>query len=438
MKKRLSFFAILLLFCEMVLAQHPHSRGESPLYWALVGGISAILLFAFYWSASFVLSLFMRNRQRSDENIVDSRSEEINTIESGIDAPSTNNEKNTTPPDESMKTNVCDNTPIQDISLTRKKRNVIIISLIMIVSSVLVVELYISNKRDRLFSDMLEQVRNSFNNINEYSPNAEDLFSENIDDLEYTEIPIPAFPNEGDKREKKHWMNMFGGIEHLYKIIDGGWTMEGEIYYPVLYKDGNYRNGIQEYRYIPYMVCVPEGADFNIHIAKTIVNKALDKVYIEPTESEAVCDALSRPNEYYEMVGHFSENSVPGISIPFYIQSTGTKPIFDNGEFTGYYWFGMQTIGQYRVLLAYRNLLAWNVVEKGGFSASAKDRVLLYGIAFALILFIIALYIYKDRIMFKSKRIVRVDKTSKQMYCRHCSKLIDADSDFCRHCGKKL
>ena len=25
-----------------------------------------------------------------------------------------------------------------------------------------------------------------------------------------------------------------------------------------------------------------------------------------------------------------------------------------------------------------------------------------------------------------------------RIYCRHCGKLIDADSDYCRYCGKKL
>ena len=32
----------------------------------------------------------------------------------------------------------------------------------------------------------------------------------------------------------------------------------------------------------------------------------------------------------------------------------------------------------------------------------------------------------------------RVQNDKARLYCRHCGKLIDADSDFCRYCGKKL
>ena len=32
----------------------------------------------------------------------------------------------------------------------------------------------------------------------------------------------------------------------------------------------------------------------------------------------------------------------------------------------------------------------------------------------------------------------QVQNDRAQLYCRHCGKLIDADSDFCRYCGKEL
>ena len=440
--KRLYVLLSVFCICAVAIAQHPHSRGGSPFYWALVGGISAILMYSFYWGGSFILTLFRRNRNKSsDENVNESHLEESKTKETDNNDTTDNNDEVSILPNEAMEINAKGFSLSQSIPYTRTKKQKIItliIGVIMSLLSVIVVELYISNKQDTLFSGMLEQVRNSFNSDDAYSPGVEAIFSENIDDLEYKEVPIPAFPNEGDKHEKKHWMNMFMGVEHLYKITDGGWTIIGDIYHPVPYQDGSYRYGVQEYLYIPYMICVPEGADFNVHIAKSIVNKALDKVYTEPTEAKAVHNANSYTNDYYEINGRFYGDSVPEISIPFYNKSTGTEPIFENGKFTGYYRYGMLTIGQYRVLLAYRNRLAWNVVEKRGFNASVKDRVLFYGIAFALILFIIVLYLSRDRIKLKSKRMFRIEKTDKQMYCRHCGKLIDADSNYCRYCGKKL
>jgi len=32
----------------------------------------------------------------------------------------------------------------------------------------------------------------------------------------------------------------------------------------------------------------------------------------------------------------------------------------------------------------------------------------------------------------------QVQNDKARLYCRHCGKLIDADSDYCRYCGKKL
>lgn len=326
--KRLYVLLITSFVCAAVLAQHPHSRGGNPFYWALVGGISALLLYAFYWGVSFVLSLFKkRSKNHVDEGGLESQEKGTTTTESVVADTHEECGKDVLQSCDMKNINTIHDPLLQKVSTVRTKRQKItigVISVIMCLLAVVVVELHINNKRDRLFSDMLEQVRNSFSADDDYSPNAEALFGENIDDLEYTEIAIPAFPNEGDKHEKKHWMNMFMGVEHLYKITDGGWTMSGEIYHPVPYEDSIYRNGIQEYRYIPYMICVPEGADFNLNIAKSIVNKALDNVYREPSEYNSVCDAMSYSNEYYEMIGHFYGDSVPEISIPFYVQSTGT------------------------------------------------------------------------------------------------------------------
>lgn len=32
----------------------------------------------------------------------------------------------------------------------------------------------------------------------------------------------------------------------------------------------------------------------------------------------------------------------------------------------------------------------------------------------------------------------QVQNDRARLYCKHCGKLIDADSDYCRYCGKKL
>ena len=38
----------------------------------------------------------------------------------------------------------------------------------------------------------------------------------------------------------------------------------------------------------------------------------------------------------------------------------------------------------------------------------------------------------------KMDAILKVQNDKAQLYCRHCGKLIDADSDYCRYCGKKI
>ena len=46
--KRLYVFVQVFLFCSLAFSQHPYSRGGNPLYWALVGGISAVMFCVFY------------------------------------------------------------------------------------------------------------------------------------------------------------------------------------------------------------------------------------------------------------------------------------------------------------------------------------------------------------------------------------------------------
>ena len=259
----------------------------------------------------------------------------------------------------------------------------------MLLLSIIAIEIYIGNKREVLSRDLWSQVRNAV-----VGPNGENHIEameyEHIDDIEYIEVPIPSFPQNGDKTEKKQWNNKFSSVEHLYKIT-GGWSMSGMSYQPVCYEDGYYRDGIQDFRYFPYMICVPSGVEFNTEIAKTIIEKSLDKVYCEPEGYNAADGIKTQKNDYFNIKGCSCNDSLP---IHFYNETTGTDPICENGKFSGYYWFGMHRIGPYRVLLAYQNKFAWGVVEKDGFNASTKDRVIYYSITLILLTFFLFLLLY--------------------------------------------
>ena len=62
--KRLYLFLPAILFCTLAFSQHPHSRGDNPLYWALVGGISAGMLYLFYLLFGLLINFFRRLKQR--------------------------------------------------------------------------------------------------------------------------------------------------------------------------------------------------------------------------------------------------------------------------------------------------------------------------------------------------------------------------------------
>lgn len=268
----------------------------------------------------------------------------------------------------------------------------------MLLLSALVIELHIKNKREKLYSELRENLQNTFGDFN----NSIDALSFNsIDDLEYEEVPIPElFIDDNnaikDKRKKKQWSNMFSGIEHVYKITDGGFKMIGMQYTIVpIKKDNSVEEGIRDYFFFPYMICVPDGLEFNIEIAKFIIEKSLDIVYCEPDQISTAREILSTQNEYYHFVGNsYMLDSLPELWMNFYNETTGTDPIYDNNKFTRYYWFGMHKIGQYRVIYAYKNGTAWRIKEKDGFKASIKDRVIYHGITFIILTSILLLILY--------------------------------------------
>jgi len=263
--------------------------------------------------------------------------------------------------------------------------------------SVLVIELHIMNKRDKLYSELIGMVRNSFGNINE---SIDALDFDRIDDLEFEEVSIPKFATyEKDtrvaKRKVKQWNNMFSGIEHVYKITEQGWQMAGMQYSFIPDYDRKCKLGIQDYFFVPYMICVPDGLDFNQEIANNLLDEALNRVYCEPNQYNTASEIKSTQNEYFKFVGNtFLQDSLPEMYMGFYNKTTGTDPIYENNKFTGYYWFGMLKIGQYKVIFAYTNSISWRIEEKDGFNASTKDRVIYYSITFILLTIFLFLFLY--------------------------------------------
>ena len=66
--KRICVFVQAILFCTIALSQHPHSRGGNPLYWGLVGGLSAGMLYVFYLLLGLFVNL-IKGLKRGDFNI---------------------------------------------------------------------------------------------------------------------------------------------------------------------------------------------------------------------------------------------------------------------------------------------------------------------------------------------------------------------------------
>lgn len=268
----------------------------------------------------------------------------------------------------------------------------------MLLLSALVIELHIKSKRENLYSELRGSLQNSFGGINEslYALN-----HDRIDELEFKEVPIPKLFKDDDnakrdKRRKKQWKNMFSGIKHVYKITDQGWQMAGMQYTLIPNKDRYVKEGIQDYFFFPYMICVPDGLDFNTEIAKYIIEKSLDKAYCEPDQYNTASELKSTQNEYYHFIGRYLvlQDSVPELCMNFYDEATGTDPIYDSNNFTGLYWFGMHKIGQYRVILAYQNGDAWRIEEKEGINASTKDRLIFHGLTFILLTILLFLNLY--------------------------------------------
>lgn len=294
-----------------------------------------------------------------------------------------------------------------------RKYVIYITYVLMLILSVVIVELHISNKRNVLYKELMSELRNRLGE----EGRAEALYFKELNELEYEEIAVPKSPvtpknvdaDEFEKRKwrdkRRYWNNMFAGIKHVYKIVDQGWMMVGMLEHP-----GYHMNVFLEYFYSPYMICAPDGVEFNREIAKNILEKALDMDCCSPEQYDTAADFLSNNNEYFSFIGYDTpKDSVPELWMPFYNKVTGNAPIYDGGRFTGKYWFGMRRIGDYRVLYAYQNRTGWALEEKEGFNASIKDRVIYYSTLLVLLTSLLSLFL---RCIKRSKRIVGVVEES--------------------------
>ena len=145
--------------------------------------------------------------------------------------------------------------------------------------------------------------------------------------------------------------------------------------------------------YILPVAIYPTTTDVNKPKLLDMSNNQLQKcgpVAIQLLEAAKI---KSSGNEYFHFVGYtFLQDSLPEIYMHFYDEITGTDPIYDNNKFTGYYWFGLERIGGYRVISAYTNAFAWTIEEKE--NAVIKNRVSCYSVILILLTICLILFLY--------------------------------------------
>lgn len=71
--KRLFIFIPMCCICASALAQHPHSRGGSPFYWAIVGGIAYGGFYIIYLLCGYLVKLVQKYgiKKHMDGNYID-------------------------------------------------------------------------------------------------------------------------------------------------------------------------------------------------------------------------------------------------------------------------------------------------------------------------------------------------------------------------------
>lgn len=359
MKSRYLFLTTTFFFlCIPAICQHSYSKGGNPFYWAIAGGLGSVIIFIIYLLFSFLNKQIKKRHKGTNE-------ENNNTNEVGRSNLAINTKK------------------LPRIKLEKHKTYATILFILSLLIAIIAIEVYIYNRKENLYKQLNRRVESTFENTVD-GHDVQALNASFINKVKYQEVAIPPSPkfDSWDNSKKEYWDNMFSGIEHLYKLTVRGWTMQGMVYGIFPDVEGHPHIGIINYFYYPYMVCVPHGAYFNDQIAKDVLQEALNKVYREPHNFETIDEVKTFSNDYYHLVGQSSNPEY----FPFvFDKKTGSYPITENGKPTGLYRFGMVEIGNYRVLLAYENSITWNIVEKDGFRASLKDRVILYSISLLLL-----------------------------------------------------
>lgn len=417
--KRTKLIVLLLLVCQISFAQHPSSHGGNPFYWALVGGVGALISYFSYLLFSWIVGLISQVGKKSEikENTVRDNNNEQLTVRLS-DSLQTYSEKGNNDSSLERKHKYSGKTPLT--WLEKKISLFIAIYVLLLFVSVVVINNHVNNKRNNLYVDLIEQIEESFkkNGVN----NSVDAIAQYPGDkFVISELNVPQLPQDKNDREQRYWNNIYSGIEHVYKLNDDSerWIVWGMSLQPVLWKDGYWWKGIQEYEFFPYSICVPYGANFNSTIAAEIIKKSLDKVDSNIDNYNKVQEVISLSNEYYNIIGYniqYNKNdSNPVSDISFYNSDTGVGPIFENGFFTGIYRFGLIKVGQYRVLIGYRNRTTWKPVEKGGFNASFQDKTLLIGIIFIILSIILIILIRSDIQLLKRDRLVLTESLKERL-----------------------
>lgn len=270
--------------------------------------------------------------------------------------------------------------------LERKKFLLSIFYVISIIIVATIVELYIYQKKDRLFQDMKNR---NYSVLKSFNDDVNVCIYEGSRDLEYKEIPLPKFPKGKGDIEQKHWKNIYSEASHIYKITKDHWTMQGYIKcdIPTSREITWGKNGYLQYNYFPYIICVPKGVSFNRDIAYNILQQALDKMNSDIDGYRSVEDYFTTKNEYFIIQGTGYAQDNINYRCPFYDETTGCEPIFENNKFTGLYNFGIINIFPYKVLLAFEPAVEWSITEKNSMwiEASRKDRLLADGIIFIIL-----------------------------------------------------
>ncbi len=397
--KRLSLFLLILLYSIDAFAQHTHSRGGNSFYWAFVGAVGAGICYIVFLTISFLPTLFKRKKKLlKTEAEIKAINTEVNTVESDVKKESVAILKKTNYRDsDNTKNNFHRSGNIANVWKNKRTLIAVVLYLFLLLSSVLLVNNHIDNKRIKLYRDLFGRILNAFDGYRAEALNKdiEEYF------LEYKEVPIPPFPVDGSKIDRYHWDNMFSGIEHLYKIKGGNWVMSGIQFQPICDNSGVcITEGIEIYKYMPYMICVPQGFDFNTQIARAILNKSLEKVYCEPEQFdkryELTYTREENENKYYKIQGrlYLRDSVLMERNSHHYSEATGNEPIYEDGRFMGF-WYGMDFINHYRVLYRCVEESYWIVEEKR--EASVKDRFLLYGGAFLILSCLLSLFLLREK-----------------------------------------